>query len=396
MKSFLLLGVGVFLSGFLMSHSDTQSNRSCQNEQIVLGNPIALNGNITNSPLTNKRLALPFTAKTTGSVESLLWWARFEPEPNNGYSRGNGGEIQISIHEDHEGGPKVHHLGELVSVFPAIENRPLRSQLRRDSFQQANVSVTEGKKYWVVFENIYKDSPLWENFVSLNGPRLKNPDKERGKDDPGIEIARPFDNFYLHEQEKDGSWVPYRQATHSSRTTFPFVVVRINGLDQNKLDHGYPFQYGPVHGPLKSKRVSGLNRIRQTATFSSDVLSEPINDATLYFYAQELSAKDSSEVVVKVNDVVQGIAKVGKQNWYAVHLDTNIEPDVTYEIEFSARAQADVRISQGIDGFLLRLKKERNYSGHLTYSEDGGRTWKDPTKFEGVQASFFITPTPVE
>ena len=81
--------------------------------KIVIGNPIGLNGNIANSPIQGKRVALPFVAKVNGQVSNMRWWVR----NGKGYSGGDGGQVRITIEEDSAGEPS----GTLVRGSQGID-----------------------------------------------------------------------------------------------------------------------------------------------------------------------------------------------------------------------------------------------------------------------------------
>ena len=309
----------------------------------------------------------------------MRWWVR----NGKGYSGGDGGQVRITIEEDSAGEPSgtLVRGSQGINFFADLQNDT--RQIRKTDLQRMNATLTKGEKYWIVFENVHRN-PL-KNFFSLNGPLFRPGNRTAGED-----IARPLneDDFFLFEQSGN-SWRPYATfGKYTTRTSFPFLVLKVEGVN-----HGYPFEYGPNHGPIKKLVVDGMNQIRQEFTFSNETLPTPLTSVTLSFFAEKLDRRrgESADVVVLVNKKAQGIVEIGPLGWYHLPLDLDIESDVKYEIEFQAKANANVKIMQGIEGGRIHV---RDYDGHATYSDDGGQEWHDAQGVEGVQACFYLSGTP--
>ncbi len=385
------LSFGVYSAGAPWKGGLTQ-----QDFIVHCGNRIALNNNIANQPIAGKQYAIPFIAKTSGEIQNLYWWAR-STNKDSGYSKGTGGDIQITINEDALGIPG-DEIGKYVEEFDLINN-PL------SGFRTTNLngSVTKGEKYWIVFKNIHEDPKY--NYLSLNGPLLRNNTEHGNFDTPdqieddtrAFHIARPCDDFYLYELTPgtDESWRPYQESNKPKFVVFPFAVVRVQNRAGETIDHGFPFTYGPYQLGTTNKelvdmpKVRGLNRVRQTATFErSDKF--PIEDAELKFFAEEFRL-EFSEVAVLVNGVFQGCVEVGEMDWYSVPLNMPIEANKKYEIEFLANSNANV----GIMGGPMTGNTALDYVGNATISADGGKNWTgypvvSHPNHQGVQLCFYI------
>ncbi len=411
-----LVTTTICVVGCTSLHSATlgqERNGSALNARLThSGNPLGLNANIANQPITSKEYGIPFVARASGRAKNILWWARNSGNTDSGYSKGSGGEIRITIHEDDSGVPSEIYLGNpFFEKFELDDDNNTHEQYRQTDLASTGVFVEEGHKYWIVFKNVHPDRG--HNFLSLNGPILVNHADQYGKweterIDPhgarAFHIARPCDNFYLHQRQRhEGDepnkepWVPYRENNMPSHIAVPFVILRVDGEESGIIDHGFPFTYGPIWtgypGPdwlERMPKVSGLNRIRQLATFE-DCDTFPIENPQLKFFARSFDMDKTTEVALLVNGVYQGCVDVSELNWYSVPLDISIEANQRYEIEFLAGANAEAMIM----GSPMVGTTALGYRGNAQLSTNGGQDWVGyqvghHQNHQGVQLSFYI------
>ena len=408
----------LFLGALLFSLSLFALPSQAQNSLPVhCGNPIALNVNIANQQIKKYKYGIPFVAGSTGSVKNVFWWARHDNE-RPGYSGGTGGTIQIGIYTDESGKPG-NLIGQSVNHSFDLQNAP-PSWFTTTNLSRAGVQVVEGNKYWVVFKNV--DPEADTNFVSLNGPFLRNSPRSFGgpialdhqydllreegnaNDLRAFGTARPKDNLYLHytkTNDDNAIWRPYREDNSPSFVSFPYCVVRVDDGDGLK-SYGFRFAYGPTHCIRRDlpdddvyKRMpqaNGSNRIMQIAKFREST-NFPISNAKLYVFARSLDTNETSKLAVMVNGVLQDCIEVNRLAWYSIDLDFNVEADVEYKIEFLAANSDNVLVmcapiagggETGLD-----------YTGGARLSTDSGLTWKGfpfghRPAYSNVQLSFYI------
>ena len=107
-----------------------------------------------------ERVAHKFVASTTSAVTSI----RFAQRGGSGYSGGNGGTMRISIQpDDGSGNPSGSRLASL-DYSPGNPGGGWSTYLSR-SFS-SSATLTKGKVYYVVFENI--DGSPKSNYISVN------------------------------------------------------------------------------------------------------------------------------------------------------------------------------------------------------------------------------------
>ena len=404
MKSIFVIGaccvVGLLIQPF--GSPPHQPSNPTTTTTVVCGNPIGLNVNIANQPIAAKKYAVPFIAGASGDAINVIWWARWTAA-DSGYSKGTGGNIEVSVFDDLNGAPHVQVGLAETEIFDLKNNPPTPvSSFQTTNFNSA-VSLTEGEKYWIVFENTHDDYA--NNFISLNGPLLRNHDFRFGgpfgssslpKDARAFDWARPCGDLFLHESPKNddaGVWRLYQESKLPRQVPFPYVFLRIDDGTGVTKGNGFPFAYGPLHSTYDSVpehqyeyeymyHVGGENRIMQIANFN-DKDTFPLSNTTLNVFAgvksslvnQVIPTQDEEEsLAVFVNGVFQGCVWIGKLDWYSIDLDIPIEANEDYEIEFVATNSAKIVIMHapvyhGGDSGL-------GYVGKAQHSTDSGATWR--------------------
>jgi hypothetical protein len=110
----------------------------------------------------NRRVSYRFRA----GISSPLNWVRIYLQSGSGYSGGNGGSLEISVHADDGTSNHAPAAASLASVVIRPGNPISMGNLPKVSFGSP-AGLTAGRLYHIVFRNV--DSSPTSNYVSVNG-----------------------------------------------------------------------------------------------------------------------------------------------------------------------------------------------------------------------------------